>query len=631
MARWILVLMLCAGLVAGALAAAASTEGKLGGSPMKSAKKTARGWIPEWAKHVVWYQVFPDRFRNGDPSNDPKVESLKGSWPHDHTSPWEVHPWTSDWYELQPYEKKNGKDIFFNIQRRRYGGDLKGIRDKLDYLQDLGITAIYLNPVFEAPSLHKYDTIRYQHIDPNFGPDPEGDRKLMAAEKIEEPSTWVWTAADKYMLELIREVHRRKMRIIFDGVFNHIGLANPFFQDVVKNQQKSPYKDWFIVKSWDDPGKGTKFDYEGWYGVKELPEWREDEKGIVAGPKKYIFDITRRWMDPNGDGNTEDGIDGWRLDVAFCVKHAFWKDWCTFVRGLNPQAYMTAEIIEDVEANKPYLQGDEFTAVMNYNFAFACSEYFADRKIRIRTSEFDRRLRELREAYYPAVSYVMQNLVDSHDTDRIATRIVNRDRNDIRQWKKYYEHSQARNFTYDTRKPTPQELKSQMLIAIFQMTYVGAPMVYYGDEAGMWGANDPCCRKPMVWDDMSYCDEVYLPDGKKRKVPDKVSFNKDLHDHYKKLIKIRNRHEALQNGDFTTLLSDDAKEVYAFRRSLKGQSLVVVLNNSGKAQKVTIKPGIDGRFVDLLNGGKAFSTGKKHEITVEVPPQWGRILTAEKK
>ena len=245
-------------------------------------------WIPEWAKCVVWYQIFPERFRNGDPSNDPKVENIEGSWPHDHISPWEVHSWTSDWYELRPYEKENNgwyiisedtlvqvaniidveklqpltnqklspvklrekleylnfndeeielvfsnaeneKSIWFDIQRRRYGGDLQGIIDKLDYLEDLGITAIYLNPVFESPSLHKYDGITYHHIDPNFGPDPDGDRDLIASEIPDDRETWVWTSADKLFLELVKEVHKRDMKIIIDGVFNHIGLKNPFF------------------------------------------------------------------------------------------------------------------------------------------------------------------------------------------------------------------------------------------------------------------------------------------------------------------------------------------------------------------------------------------------------------------
>ncbi|MBL8046502.1 MAG: hypothetical protein JNL09_08175 [Anaerolineales bacterium] len=114
-------------------------------------------FVPEWAKRVVWYQIFPERFWNGDASNDPTVQAQTNSWPHDVTSPWQIHPWTADWYELQPYEKLNGRDIWFNIQRRRYGGDVRGIFQRLDYLQDLGVTALYLNPVFDAPSSHKYD------------------------------------------------------------------------------------------------------------------------------------------------------------------------------------------------------------------------------------------------------------------------------------------------------------------------------------------------------------------------------------------------------------------------------------------------------------------------------------------
>jgi hypothetical protein len=162
-------------------------------------------FVPAWAKEVVWYQIFPERFRNGDSTNDPDINSIKGSWPHDDISPWQVHPWASDWYQLQDYEKINRKDIWFNIQRRRYGGDLQGIIDKLDYLKDLGISAIYLNPIFESPSSHKYDAATYHHIDPFFGPDPYGDKKLIAKENPGNAKTWVWTSADKLFLKLIKE------------------------------------------------------------------------------------------------------------------------------------------------------------------------------------------------------------------------------------------------------------------------------------------------------------------------------------------------------------------------------------------------------------------------------------------
>jgi cyclomaltodextrinase len=158
------------------------------------------------------------------------------------------------------------------------------------------------------------------------GPDPEGDRKLLATEDPLNPEKWVWTKADLLALKLIEEVHKRDMHIIFDGVFNHLGVNSFAFKDVLEKQQASAYKDWFMVDSWRDDAKGTKFEYKGWFGVKTLPELKEDENGIVAGPKQYIFNATQRWMNPMNKGNAA-GIDGWRLDVAFCVAHPFWKDW----------------------------------------------------------------------------------------------------------------------------------------------------------------------------------------------------------------------------------------------------------------------------------------------------------------
>lgn len=582
-------------------------------------------WVPDWAKKVVWYQIFPERFRNGNLQNDPTLTDISGAYPHDTSSPWQIHPWTSDWYELQPYEKRNGRDIWFNIQRRRYGGDIEGILEKLDYLSDLGISAIYLNPVFEAPSHHKYDGATYHHIDPNFGPDPEGDRRLLAKEKPDDPSAWTWTSADRLVLNLIRELHKRKMRIIFDGVFNHMGLNSWAFQDVVRNQQRSEYKDWFVIKSWDDPKKRTKFDYEGWFGVRELPELKEDEKGIVDGPKQYIFAATRRWMDPNGDGDPEDGIDGWRLDVAFCVSHVFWKEWRKLVKSVNPEAYLTAEVVDPIEVLRPYLKGDEFDAMMNYNFAFTCAEYFVEEKTRVTTSEFDRKLRELRESFPRGVAYVMQNLFGSHDTNRIASHIVNRNLGRYRNWGEYFGKSKAENPDYDTGKPNAGERRIQKLFAILHMTYVGAPMIYYGDEAGMWGANDPCCRKPMVWPDMKYADEVYLPDGEMRKIPDQVEFDRDLFDHYRKLIRIRNDHEALQVGDFRTLLTDNRRDVYAFMRRYNDENVIVVLNNSQNEHQIVLRPGIDGKLVDVLNDNQVFQI-QRGDLMLNVEGKGGRIL-----
>lgn len=581
-------------------------------------------FVPDWAKRIVWYQIFPERFYNGDTSNDPTIETLKGAWPHDHTSPWQIHPWTSDWYELQPYEKENGKDIWFNIQRRRYGGDLQGIIDKLDYLKNLGIGAIYLNPVFESPSSHKYDGATYHHIDPTFGPDPEGDRKLIATEVPHDTATWLWTSADKLFLRLIKEVHNRGMKIIIDGVFNHMGINSWAFSDVVKNQQASPYKDWFAVTSWLDSKSGSNFVYNGWFGVKELPELNEDENGIVKAPREYIFNITKRWMDPDANGNTADGIDGWRLDVAFCIKHQFWKDWRKHVKEINPQAYITAEIIDSIDVVKPYLNGDEFDAVMNYNYLFACSEYFFDEKSAIKTSEFDRLLEELRGAFPKSVSYVQQNLHGSHDTQRMASHLINKDKYKIRNWSESFEKWKGNNPLYDSRKPNDEEYRILKLLIIFQMTYLGAPYIYYGDEAGMWGANDPDCRKPMVWTDLVYDDEKVFPDQTLKEQSIEVSFNKEVFTHYKKMIKIRNANEVLQVGDFNSLLIDDNKKIFVFERTFNNQQVIVALNNSKKNHIITLEVGHNEFYKELLSGNTiAVISGN---ISFELEGKWGAVL-----
>jgi len=579
-------------------------------------------FVPEWAKTVVWYQIFPERFRDGDTSNSPTVSDILGADPKEAPKAWQVHPWGSDWYKLQDYEKKNAEpEMWKHILRRRYGGDLQGIINKLDYLQDLGITAIYLNPVFQSPSLHKYDGESYHHIDPNLGPDPEGDRKMIASENPLDPSTWVWTSADQLVLKLIKEAHKRDMKIIFDGVFNHMGYNSFAFQDVLKNQQNSPYKDWFIIKSWNDSSTETKFDYEGWFGVKSLPELREDSNGIVDGPKQYIFNSTKRWMNPKNEG-IENGIDGWRLDVAFCIGHPFWKKWRKHVRSINPEAYMTAEIVDKPENVKPYMQGDEFDGEMNYNFAFTCAEFFFNPdSMRISATEFDKKLLELRELYPEGVAYVSQNLFGSHDANRIGSHIVNRGIGNFRNWGEYFGTSVGlNNPNYSTQKPVHEDIVLQKLFVIMQMTYVGAPMVYYGDEVGMWGGNDPDCRKPMVWDDIAYEDEVFNANGTKHE-PEKVEINLELLEHYKKLIHIRKESKALQLGSYKTLIADDIQDLFVFERSYNNEKIIVVLNNSDNEITLEI-PELDGKcFKDLL-GGKTFETGTKPIVG----KKWGLVL-----
>src|SRR3972149_10449650 len=146
--------------------------------------------VPQWAKKAVWHQIFPERFWNGDQSNDPTLDDIKGAWPYIRPANWKIHPWTSDWYKLQPWEEETGFNFYWNAGLRRYGGDLQGILDKLDYIQDLGINAIYLNPLFESPSLHKYDASMYHHIDNNFGPNPNKDKEIWQLEDPSDPATW---------------------------------------------------------------------------------------------------------------------------------------------------------------------------------------------------------------------------------------------------------------------------------------------------------------------------------------------------------------------------------------------------------------------------------------------------------
>ncbi|MDX2177308.1 MAG: glycoside hydrolase family 13 protein [Candidatus Sumerlaeia bacterium] len=619
---------LAAGIAAPLLLASCATTGGKTTAPGGAAVE--EDFTPAWAKEAIWYQIFPERFRNGSPANDPRPEDIAGAWPSAPDQPWQVSPWGSDWYKLQPWEEANGRGVFWNIPRRRYGGDLLGVAQQLDYLQELGVTAVYFNPLFMAPSHHKYDGITYHHIDPTFGPDPEGDRALIATEDPGDPSTWLWTAADRQFLDLIKEMRRRGIRVIIDGVFNHMGKESWPFQDVKRNQRASRYADWFTVNSWDHEEAGTKFDYEGWFGVKDLPELREDENGIVAGPREYIFAATRRWMDPDGDGDPSDGIDGWRLDVAFCVAHPFWKDWRKVVKGVNPQAYITAEVIDSNAALQPYLQGDEFDAVMNYNFAFTLAEFFVETKTRITAKQFDAKLLELREAFPAGVTYVQQNLFGSHDTIRIGSAIVNRDLGSYRDWGGHFGASKAETGNVDTRRPTEDEYRIQKLIAIMQFTYVGAPMIYYGDEVGMWGANDPCDRKPMVWGDLPYEPEATNPDGSPRVPADPVGIHRGMLEHYKALARIRNGSRALRLGDFQTVLVDDHHSGYAFSRSIDGETAIVAINNSAEARtmRLPLLAAESGRYRDALGNSEVLSQ-RGEMIEVRVPAYWGAVLLRE--
>ncbi|MFZ5947909.1 MAG: glycoside hydrolase family 13 protein [Stygiobacter sp.] len=543
---------------------------------------------PAWAKEAVWYQIFPERFFNGDKSNDPHPIDMKGAWPFFVPGGWTITSWTWDWYKLQPYEKKLGKNFYDVVNIRRYGGDIQGIIDKLDYLQDLGITAIYLNPIFESPSLHKYDATMYHHIDNNFGPNPERDRKIWEEENPADPTTWEWTTADKLFLKLIDEVHKRGMKIIIDGVFNHMGLTSWAFQDVVKNQENSKFKNWFTIKRFDNPATPeNEFDYEGWYGIKDLPEIREDENGIVEGPREYIHAIVKRWMDPNNDGNPNDGIDGWRLDVAEMVNHNFWKTFRQWVREINSNAYIVGEVWwQDWKNYKmfdasPWLKGDEFDAVMNYRFTRANKNFVLNKKEKDDVFAYIDSIKTMMKNYKDNY-YVMMNLLGSHDTERLASVVVNPDFQ--------YDHgANARDSrNYDVRKPNESERLKQKFVVALQMTQPGAPHIYNGDEAGMWGGDDPDDRKPNVWKEFKYDDETTHPFGLPRKA-DKVKFDDNLFNFYKKMIKIRKENKALSLGSIDFFINENQKNLIVYERIFNGEKLFIVGNNNTKKEKVNLK------------------------------------------
>ena len=541
--------------------------------------------VPDWAADAVWYQIFPERFRNGDPSNDPPRASLE--WHARVPDTWRLSPWTGDWYARDDWEREAGDDFYDTVYHRRYGGDLQGVLDELDYLKALGVNALYFNPVFWARSLHKYDGNTYHHIDPYFGPDPGGDFALMAAETA-DPATWHWTAADTLFLRLVREVHARGMRLLLDGVFNHTGRDFFAFADLREKQAASPYRDWYVVRAFDDPATpGDAFDYEGWWGVPSLPVFADNADGtdLHPGPRQYVFDATARWMDPDGDGDPADGIDGWRLDVAAEVPVGFWAAWNAHVRRLNPAAYTVSEVWEEAG---DFLDRGGFSATMNYfGFAFPVKGFLIDN--RLPADAFARMIEERRADHPPARQYARQNLIDGHDTDRLASMIVNAASFDDYVKPAWFDYDRGERVSprgdvrYQVRAPDAREREIQRLVVLFQMTWVGAPMVYYGDEAGMWGADDPDDRMPMVWPDLTYAPQAADPLGRSR-TPDPVAFDSALFDYYRQAIFLRRSQPALRRGDIRVLAA--AGPVLAFARSYEDETLVVVLNRAEAPQAV---------------------------------------------
>lgn len=535
---------------------------------------------PDWAKRAVWYQIFPERFRNGDPANDPPTTV---PWGHEWYKPYKGR---SEGTKAQRHKGTEGRtytesgDFWEFIFDRRYGGDIQGVKEKLPYLRKLGVTAIYFNPMFLAESMHKYDASDYRHIDDYFG--VKDSLKKIKGETT-DPATWQWSETDKIFLDFVKEAHRQGFKVVLDGVFNHVGRDFWAFKDVMKNGEKSEYVGWFDITSF------KPFHYKAWdKDDGALPRLKHDDAlGLATPVREHLFAVTRRWMDPNGDGDPSDGIDGWRLDVAADVNANFWRDWRKLVKSINPEAYIVAEIWEE---SKSWLDGQTFDAVMNYPFARAAQRFFVNQKKASKPSEFQAELQRNLDWYAPQVNYVLQNLYCSHDTDRVASMFMNPD---LEYDKENRQQDNGPN--YVVKRPTSECYHKLRAMVAFQMTFLGAPMIYYGDEVGLYGADDPSDRKPMYWEDLMPYDD---PDER---------IEPGLFEYHQRLIAIRNTFPALQLGSFEPLIARDDHGVFAFCRSLGSERVVVVFNNSDKPHRLDLpSPWPEGTHVDRADDPKVY-------------------------
>lgn len=555
---------------------------------------------PAWARDAVWYQIFPERFRNGDPTNDPGDRWYE-----------RLTRWNSNWWQAQPGEAEGDENFYKgkgNVWQRRYGGDLKGVQDELPYLRSLGVNAIYLNPIFEAESMHKYDTADYRHVDDNFGvrdnpttqpigaPErkeepwtPGGNKKLYELDgtpvaddykETDDPKTWKWTKSDLMFLNFLKESKAQGFHVIIDGVFNHVGRAHPFFQDVIQHGKESKYADWFDIQAFpttlpavmSEFGKDGGLKYRAWdQDSGHLPVFRKTaETGLAPGPRDHILAITRRWLNPDNDPKTDDGIDGWRLDVPGDIPDSFWRVWRKTVKDANPNAYISGEIWS--EAQNFLNRGDEFDGVMNYQFATLAQRFFVDQETAMQPSKFVERMVQLTYIYPLQSAEVVQNLFDSHDTDRIASMMVNPDRPYDGQNRP---QDNAADHPYSAAKPNETQWQKLKLAVSWQMTFVGAPMIYYGNEAGMWGPDDPSNRMPMLWRDLQPYDDA------------EMSFNQDVFDHHVRTIAIRNTYEALRTGEFYPVAASDDANTVVFARKQGTQVVYVAINRSATAASVS--------------------------------------------
>jgi len=448
---------------------------------------------PAWVKDAIFYQIFPERFAKGDPAIDPD----------------EVLPW-------------GGEPKWNNF----FGGDLQGVIDRLDHLTELGVNAIYFNPLFEATTNHKYDTSDYLKVDPHFG-------------------------TNEKLKELTDACHARGIKVLLDAVFNHAGGRFPPFLDVKEKGASSRYADWFHVRAFPLEVRDGVPTYDAFAFEPHMPKLNTENPEVQS----YLLEVARYWIE-------EVGVDGWRLDVANEVDHRFWRKFREVVKRANPEAYILGEIWHD---SSPWLDGDQFDAVMNYPLTEAILDFAVRDKRDSR--QFADLVGSLLAAYPRQATEVAFNLLGSHDTPRLLT-LCNGDK------------------------------RRMKLAAAIQFTLGGTPCIYYGDEIGLTGGGDPGCRKCMEWDVTKQDRELFA--------------------FFAALTKLRTRHRALRDGTMAITHAEPGIRTVVYVREGDGEAFAIVLNGGSRKASVPL-PAVAGSAFSVVFGDAILSsTGTKQRATL--PP-----------
>ena len=476
---------------------------------------------PDWVKHAVFYQIFPDRFaksaRLAKPSN---------------LQPWDSPP------TIEGYK----------------GGDLLGVVEHLDHIQELGATAIYFTPIFQSTANHRYHTHDYHHVDPILGGD------------------WAFR-------ELLDLAHRRNMRVVIDGVFNHTGRGFYQFNHILENGAASPYVDWFYIKGYPlHAYEGKPLNYEAWWGIPALPKLNTTTLAV----RHFLFDVAEYWI--------RQGIDGWRLDVPGEIDDdSFWQEFRQRVKAINPNAYIVGEIWHEAQR---WLKGDQFDAVMNYPITLSCLGFFGAKTIDLEetrkaggyrgarpldATDFAEHIDRVLGWYDPQITLAQLNLLDSHDTPRFLSS-VSGDQTALR------------------------------LSYLFLFAYPGAPCIYYGDEIGLLGKHDPHCRNSFPWDESKW--------------------DHDLRGFVQRCIALRKSYPALRRGSYHRLYAHD--EVVAFARWLGDEKLIIVLNASTATKSIDLSLNSikvhDAIVSDVWNGGTLIPIEAGQLRDVKIAPRSGCVL-----